>query len=89
MLQITIEHYKDETVSVQKICEDSTILAVMQDTGTIDLDVCIPFINQQIEVHHNYVDDNEKSYVLTAKLEAIEIDPITQVKCIRYTPIHK
>ena len=89
MLQITIEHYKDETVSVQKICEDSTVLAVMQDTGTIDLDVCIPFINQQIEVHHNYVDDNEKSYVLTAKLEAIEIDPITQVKCIRYTPIHK
>ena len=89
MLQIIIEHYKDETVSVQKICEDSTILAVMQDTGTIDLDVCIPFINQQIEVHHNYVDDNEKSYVLTAKLEAIEIDPITQVKCIRYTPIHK
>ena len=76
-------------MSVQKICEDSTILAVMQDTGTIDLDVCIPFINQQIEVHHNYVDDNEKSYVLTAKLEAIEIDPITQVKCIRYTPIHK
>lgn len=89
MLQITVEHYKDETVSVQKICEDSTILAVMQDTETIDLDVCIPFINQQIEVHHNYVDDNEKSYVLTAKLEAIEIDPITQVKCIRYTPIHK
>ena len=89
MLQITIEHYKDETVSVQKICEDSTVLAVMQDTGTIDLDVCIPFINQQIEVHHNYVDDNEKSYVLTAKLEAIEIDPITQVKCIRYTPINK
>lgn len=89
MLQITVEHYKDETVSVQKICEDSTVLAVMQDTGTIDLDVCIPFINQQIEVHHNYVDDNEKSYVLTAKLEAIEIDPIAQVKCIRYTPIHK
>ena len=89
MLQIIIEHYKDETVSIQKICEDSTVLAVMQDTGTIDLDVCIPFINQQIEVHHNYVDDNEKSYVLTAKLEAIEIDHITQVKCIRYTPIHK
>ena len=89
MLQIIIEHYKDETVSIQKICEDSTVLAVMQDTGTIDLDVCIPFINQQIEVHHNYVDDNEKSYVLTAKLEAIEIDPITQVKCIRYIPINK
>ena len=89
MLQITIEHYKDETVSVQKICEYCTVLALMQYTGTIDLDVCIPFINQQIEVHHNYVDDNEKSYVLTAKLEAIEIDPITQVKCIRYTPIHK
>lgn len=89
MLQIIVEHYKDETVSVQKICKDSSVLAVMQDTGTIDLDVCVPFINQQIEVHHNYVNDNAKSYVLTAKLEAVEIDPVTQVKCIKYTPINK
>lgn len=89
MLQIIVEHYKDESVSIQKICKDSNVLAEMQDTGTIDLDVCIPFINQQIEVHHDYVNDNEKSYVLTAKLEAVEIDPVTQVKCIKYIPINK
>ena len=87
MLQIIVEHYKDETVSVQKISDDSDVLSVMQD-GIIDLDVCVPYINKQIKVHHNYIDDEEKSYVLTAKLEAVEIDPITQVKCIKYTPIN-
>lgn len=87
MLQIIVEHYKDETVSVQKISDDSDVLSVMQD-GVIDLDVCVPYINKQIEVHHNYIDSNENNYVLKAKLEAVEIDPMTQVKCIKYTPIN-
>lgn len=88
MLQIIVEHYKDGTVSVQEIRNDSDVLSVMQDNGIIDLDVCIPYINEKIKVHHNYIDDEEKSYILTAKLEAVEIDPITQVKCIKYTPIN-
>ena len=88
MLQIIVEHYKDGTVSVQEIRNDSDVLSVMQDNGIIDLDVCIPYINEKIKVHHNYINDEEKSYILTAKLEAVEIDPITQVKCIKYTPIN-
>lgn len=88
MLQIEIEHYKDETISIQEIRNDSDVLSVMQDNGIIDLDVCIPYINEKIKVHHNYINDEEKSYILTAKLEAVEIDPITQVKCIKYTPIN-
>lgn len=88
MLQVIVEHYKDETVSVKKICDDSTVLSVMKNTGVIDLDVCVPYINKQIEVHHNYIDSNENNYVLKAKLEAVEIDPMTQVKCIKYTPIN-
>lgn len=88
MLQIIVEHYKNGTVSVQEISNDSDVLSVMQDNGIIDLDVCVPYINEKIKVHHNYIDDEEKSYILTAKLEAVEIDPITQVKCIKYTPIN-
>lgn len=88
MLQIEIEHYKDGTISIQEISNDSDVLSVMQDNGIIDLNVCIPYINEKIKVHHNYIDDEEKSYILTAKLEAVEIDPITQVKCIKYTPIN-
>lgn len=88
MLQIEIEHYKDGTISIQEIRNDSDVLSVMQDNGIIDLDVCIPYINEKIKVHHNYINDEEKSYILTAKLEAVEIDPITQVKCIKYTPIN-
>lgn len=88
MLQIEIEHYKDGTISIQEIRNDSDVLSVMQDNGIIDLDVCISYINEKIKVHHNYINDEEKSYILTAKLEAVEIDPITQVKCIKYTPIN-
>lgn len=86
MLQIIIEHHKDETVSVQKICNDGTILAEMQDNNSIDLDVCTPYIGEEILVHHNHVDDDIKSYTLVAKLESVEIDPVTQVKCIKYSP---
>ena len=86
MLQIYIEHYKDETVLIQSIQSDKTILAEFENDN-INLDVCIPFIGQEIKVHHIYVDDCDNSYVLTAKLESVEIDSITNVKCIKYSPI--
>ena len=87
MLQIIIEH-SEGTVCVQKICNDVTTLAEMQD-GKIDLDVCTPYINREIEVHHNFLDHSEDDYVLTAKLEKVEIEPITHVKCIKYSPTSK
>lgn len=84
MLQIIIEHSKD-TVSIRKICDDGAILSEMQD-DTINLDVCIPYINQDIIVHHNYLDNSKESYTLIANLEAVEINPPTNIKCIKYSP---
>ena len=90
MLQVNIDHYEDGTVSVQSILDtnENHALAIMHE-GVINLDVCIPYINQEISVCHNYVYDTDKSYNLKAKLEAVEIDSITQVKCIKYSPLNK
>lgn len=87
MLQIFIEH-SGETVCVQKICNDITTLAEMQD-GKIDLDVCIPYVDREINVHHTFLDNSENDYVLAAKLEKVEIEPTTNIKCIRYSPTGK
>lgn len=89
MLQVTIEHHKDETVFIQKICEGDNILAEMQSNNVIDLDVCVPYINQEINVQHNYVDDTDMSYALKAKLEAVEMEPTVHAKCIRYSVLEK
>lgn len=86
MLQITIEHYKDEASGIQKICTDTELLAQMQDNNTIDLDVCIPYINQDIVVYHIYIDDSRKNFITNAVLKAVEIDPDTNTKCIRFAP---
>ena len=87
MLQIFIEH-SEKTVCVQKISNDITTLAEMQD-GKIDLDACIPYVNQEINVHHTFLDNSENDYVLVAKLEKVEVEPTTNVKCIKYSPISK
>lgn len=86
MLQIYIEHFKNETIVIQSIQDDDTILSEYGD-NEINLDVCIPYIGKEIKVHHQYVEDIKNSYTLTAKLETVEIDPITKVKCIKYIPI--
>ena len=39
MLQIVVEHYKDGTVSVQEIRNDSDVLSVMQDNGIYDREI--------------------------------------------------
>lgn len=88
MLQIYIEHFKNETVSINSIYDDDVVLSEINDNET-NLDVCTPFINQEIKVHHSYVEEVENNYTLTAILEAVEVDPITKVKCIKYTPISK
>lgn len=86
MLQITIEHYKDEASGIQKICTGTELLAQMQDNNTIDLDVCIPYINQEIVVYHIYVGEEKKNFMTNAILKAVEIDPVTNTKCIRFAP---
>ena len=85
MLCVTIEHYKDETISIQQIADDSTVLAKITENNSIDLDVCVPYINKEIAVQHKYTDNEAMNCTLAAKLEAVEIDPSTQVKCIKYS----
>lgn len=85
MLCVTIEHYKDETVSIQEISDDSTVLARITENNTIDLDVCVPYINKEIAVQHKYTDNEKMNCTLSAKLEAVEIDQNTQIKCIKYS----
>ena len=88
MLQIYIEHFKNETVVIQSIQDDDKILSEYGD-NEINLNVCIPFINEEIKVHHQYVEDTKSNYTLTAKLLSVEIESLTQCKCIRYLPISK
>ena len=85
MLNVTIEHYKDETISIQKISDDNVVLAKITEDNTINLDVCIPYINKEISIEHTYTNDNTKNCKLSATLEAVETDPLTKVKCIRYS----
>jgi len=85
MLQITIEHYKDEASCIQKICTETEMLAQVQD-NVIDLDVCIPYIDEDIVVYHIYSEDAKKNFITNAVLKAVEIDPATKTKCIRFAP---
>lgn len=87
MLQVFIEHYKNETIAIKKIAVGDILLAELQDNNTIDLDVCVPYINQRIKIHHEHIDSGTESYTITAILEAVEIDPATQFKCIKYSVI--
>lgn len=89
MLHVIIEHCKDETVYIQAIRNDGNILAEIKEDNSIDLDVCVPYINQEIAVHHIYTDDSSMDYTLTAKLESVEIEPMTHVKCIKYSVVDK
>lgn len=86
MLQVYIEHFDNGTIVMQSICDDKTILSEFGE-NEIDLDVCIPYINQRIKVHHRYPENFKNSYTLTAILESVEVDSRTNVKCIKYSPI--
>ena len=87
MLQVYIEHNKNQTIAIQEIMDDDKMLAELEENNSINLDVCIPYINQRIAVHHVYVDDSSKDCTLNAILEAVEIEPTTKAKCIRYSMI--
>lgn len=87
MLQVYIEHHNNQTIAIQEICDGDKILAELEENNSINLDVCIPYINQRIEVHHVYTDDNSKNCTLNAILEAVETEPMTKAKCIRYSMI--
>lgn len=84
MLQITIEHYSDGTASVQSVKDGKTVLAEMQE-GYINLDVCTPYVERNIEIKHEYPEKISDNYSAKARLEAVEIENSTGLRCIRYS----
>ena len=88
MLQVTIEHYTDGTASVQSVKDGQTILAQMED-GYINLDVCTPYVERNIQIKHEYPENVSNNYSVNAKLETVEIENSTGVKCIKYSVTSK
>ena len=84
MLSITIDYYKDGTISMQEISDDDNVLAVATD-NIIDLNVCVPYINKNALVHNNYVDDVVNSYTSLVKIKAIDFDETTNSEYIEYS----
>lgn len=87
MLQINIDHCGDDgkEITIKIVKDDKKILAVYNSLeGQIDLDVCVPYIGQQIEVNHIYPSDAD-CYKTVAKLDDVSIDE-HGFKCIEYTP---
>lgn len=85
MLQIIIEHYNDETVSIKQIYDEGNLLAEMDArNGTIDVDVCLPYCGQMVQIIHNFVGENKKNYSLEARL--VGVDMFNGIKCIKYVP---
>lgn len=90
MLQVTIEHYNDETASMVSIDEihngvKSGNIVKMED-GIIDVDVCLSRLGEQILINHEYTYDNTLNCQLKAKLVYVGFDDNTGVKCIKYIP---
>jgi hypothetical protein len=92
MLQIIIHHEGNNGSEVtiagilNKVSEDNVeILAAFdEEKGNIDVDVCIPYIGQDIEVKHIYPEE-EECYQAIANLEAVDTDK-DGIKYIRFTP---
>lgn len=83
MLQITIVHFEDETAGVETIQDDSSILATYNKVeDKIDLDVCVPFIGQDILIKHIFPKE-EDSYQSIAELQGVDIDE-AQIKFIKF-----
>lgn len=92
MLQIIIHHEGKEGNEVtiasilNKVSEGNVeILAKFdEEKGNIDIDVCIPYIEQDIEVKHIYPEQKD-CYQAIAKLEAVETDK-DGIKYIKFSP---
>lgn len=84
MLQVIIEHYKDETVSIKQIYNEDKLLAEMGTDDVINVDVCLPYCGQTIQVIHNFIGESDKNYSLHATLVGVDI--FNGLKYIKYIP---
>lgn len=84
MLHIYVIHSKNNTIYLDKITEDETILAEHNaETNMIDLDVCIPYVGDKIMVHHTFMANHNDDYSVAAKLLGVETDA-NGIKSVRY-----
>lgn len=89
MLQMTILHEKNngEEVTITEINDGEKVLAKFED-GLIDVDVCVPYIGQDILVSHVHENEDD-SYTSIATLESVDIDGNSGVKYVKYSPKSK
>ncbi len=85
MLQVNIQHGKDDlSVRIATLYDDDVLLKEFDnETGKIDLEVCKPFINEEIRIHH-FFEEKEKNYTVKGMLEEVTTDPITKLQSIKY-----
>lgn len=84
MLQVNIQHGKDElSVRIATLYNDDVLLKEFDnETGKIDLEVCRPFIGEEIRVHH-FFDNKEKDYTVKGILQEVITDS-SGIKSIKY-----
>lgn len=85
MLQVNIQHGEDDlSLKIATLYNDDVLLKEFDsETGMIDLEVCRPFIGEEIRVHH-YFNEKEKNYTVKGILQEVATDPSTKIKSIKY-----
>lgn len=84
MLQIVIKHECDNSsVQVVSLYDDDVLLKEADsESGKIDLDVCRPYINEEIRVHHLF-DEKEMNYTVKGLLQEVSTDA-SGIKSIKF-----
>ena len=85
MLQINIQHGEnDSSVRIATLYDGDVLLKKFdENTGMIDLDVCKPFVGEEIRVHHFFI-NKEQNFTVKGLLQEVDIDPSTNLKSIKY-----
>ena len=84
MLQVNIQHGKDDlSLRIATLYDDDVLLKEFDsETGKINLDVCKPFIGEEIRIHH-FFDEKEKNYTVKGILEEVAMDS-SGIQSIKY-----
>ena len=87
MLQVNIQHGKDDlSLNIATLYNDDILLKEFDnETGKINLDVCKPFIGEEIRIHH-FFDEKEKNYTVKGILEEVTKDS-SGIQSIKYQAI--
>lgn len=91
MIHITIIHNQDGTHYIESIYNlkpgstSTTLLAKFDnEAGKINLDVLEPFLGEEANIIHHYLDGNEEDYAVPVLLTEIAVDTTTGLKYMSY-----